>query len=33
VLDVETHRPPIDDVVAEIYEAWLAGGAGVRQTT
>ncbi len=23
VADVETHRPPIDDVVAEIYEAWL----------
>ena len=33
VLDVETHRPPIDDVVADIYEAWLAGGAGVRPTT
>jgi len=23
VLDVETHRPPIDDVVADIYEHWL----------
>jgi ABC-2 type transport system ATP-binding protein len=32
VLDVETHRPPIDDVVADIYEAWLAGGAGIRST-
>jgi ABC-2 type transport system ATP-binding protein len=33
VLDVETHRPPIDDVVADIYEAWMAGGAGVRSTS
>jgi ABC-2 type transport system ATP-binding protein len=23
VLDVETHRPPIDDVVADLYEHWL----------
>lgn len=22
VLDVETHRPPIDDVIADIYERW-----------
>lgn len=22
--DVETHRPPIDDVIADIYQAWLA---------
>jgi ABC-2 type transport system ATP-binding protein len=26
VLDVETHRPPIDDVIADIYEAWLREG-------
>jgi ABC-2 type transport system ATP-binding protein len=26
VLDVETHRPPIDDVVADLYEHWLKGG-------
>ncbi len=24
VLDVETHRPPIDDVVADLYEQWHA---------
>ena len=24
VLDVETHRAPIDDVVADLYEHWLA---------
>jgi ABC-2 type transport system ATP-binding protein len=23
VLDIETHRPPIDDVVADLYEQWL----------
>jgi hypothetical protein len=22
VLDVETHRAPIDDVIAEIYQRW-----------
>jgi hypothetical protein len=22
VLDVETHRPPIDDVIATLYESW-----------
>ena len=22
VLDVETHRPDIDDVIADIYERW-----------
>src|SRR6185295_2981396 len=27
VLDVETHRPPIDDVVADLYEHWLRHGA------
>ncbi len=26
VLDVETHRAPIDDVIADLYEKWLAGG-------
>jgi ABC-2 type transport system ATP-binding protein len=26
VIDVETHRPPIDDVIADIYEAWLREG-------
>ncbi len=36
VLDVETHRPPIDDVVADLYEHWLrspspsAGGESVE---
>ncbi len=25
VLDVETHRAPIDDVIADIYEAWQRG--------
>jgi len=24
VLDVETHRAPIDEVVADLYEHWLA---------
>ena len=24
ILDVETHRVPIDDVIADIYEAWQA---------
>jgi ABC-2 type transport system ATP-binding protein len=27
VLDVETHRPPIDDVVADLYEHWLRSPA------
>ena len=27
VLDVETHRPPIDDVVADLYEHWLKNSA------
>lgn len=27
VLDVETHRPPIDHVVADLYERWLSGPA------
>jgi hypothetical protein len=22
VLDAETHRPPIDDVIADLYERW-----------
>ena len=26
MIDVETHRPPIDDVIADIYEAWLREG-------
>lgn len=26
VLDVETHRAPIDEVVADLYEHWLASG-------
>jgi ABC-2 type transport system ATP-binding protein len=26
VVDVETHRPDIDEVIAEIYENWSAGG-------
>ncbi|MGH2350276.1 MAG: hypothetical protein ACRDJN_01510, partial [Chloroflexota bacterium] len=26
VLDVETHRLPIDDVIADIYEAWQRDG-------
>ena len=32
VLDVETHRAPIDQVVADLYERWLqaASTAGVR---
>jgi ABC-2 type transport system ATP-binding protein len=28
VLDVETHQLPIDDVIADIYERWLAEGRG-----
>jgi ABC-2 type transport system ATP-binding protein len=28
VLDVETHRAPIDDVIADIYAGWQKGGAG-----
>jgi ABC-2 type transport system ATP-binding protein len=28
VLDVETHRAPIDDVIADIYETWQRGGVG-----
>ena len=27
VLDVETHRPDIDDVIADIYESWIASPA------
>jgi ABC-2 type transport system ATP-binding protein len=27
VLDVETHRPDIDDVIADIYESWQRQGA------
>ncbi|MGH2350279.1 MAG: hypothetical protein ACRDJN_01525 [Chloroflexota bacterium] len=26
VLDAETHRLPIDDVIADIYEAWQRDG-------
>ena len=26
VLDVETHRPPIDDVIADVYQRWLDEG-------
>jgi hypothetical protein len=26
VLDVETHRPPIDEVVADLYEHWSHDG-------
>ena len=26
VLDVETHRAPIDDVIADIYETWQRDG-------
>lgn len=25
ILDVETHRPPIDEVVADVYESWQRG--------
>ena len=25
ILDVETHRAPIDDVIADIYESWQKG--------
>jgi len=28
VVDVESHRPAIDDVVADLYEGWSGGGAG-----
>jgi ABC-type molybdenum transport system ATPase subunit/photorepair protein PhrA len=27
VLDVETHRPPIGEVVADLYEHWLGASA------
>ena len=30
VLDVETHRAPIDEVVADLYEHWLAPAARRR---
>ena len=33
VVDVETHRPPIDDVIADIYEAWLREGRAVAGAT
>ena len=26
ILDVETHRAPIDDVIADIYEGWQSSG-------
>ncbi len=26
IIDVETHRPPIDEVVADLYERWQRGG-------
>lgn len=26
IVDVETHRPPIDEVVADLYERWQTGG-------
>ncbi len=29
--DVETHRAPIDDVIADIYEYWNEEGGGVNQ--
>ena len=29
--DVETHRAPIDDVIADIYEYWNEKGGGVNQ--
>ena len=28
VLDVETHRAPIDEVVADLYQHWLAAAPG-----
>ena len=34
VLDVETHRAPIDEVVADLYEHWLdRSAARTVQTT
>ncbi len=30
ILDVETHRAPIDDVIADIYAGWQGQGAGDR---
>lgn len=30
VLDVETHRAPIDEVIADLYEHWLAGSTHTR---
>lgn len=30
ILDVETHRPPIDAVVADLYERWLASASPVN---
>ncbi|HEX2033525.1 MAG TPA: ATP-binding cassette domain-containing protein [Chloroflexota bacterium] len=30
ILDVETHRLPIDDVIADIYQQW-QGGSGARE--
>ena len=30
VLDVETHRPDIDDVIADIYESWQPQSTGAR---
>ena len=30
IIDVETQRPNIDDVVADIYERWLRGETGLR---
>lgn len=32
VLDVETHRAPIDDVIADIYEKWQGSGS-IREPT
>lgn len=29
ILDVETHRVPIDDVIADIYERWLSSGTAI----
>jgi ABC-type uncharacterized transport system ATPase subunit len=33
VLDVETHRAPIDDVIADIYERWQREAPAVTSTT
>jgi hypothetical protein len=30
VLDVETHRAPIDEVVADLYEHWLTRSPAER---